>query len=140
MKSRSTPATWLGGLDGSRPARVLGARKAAMSLLADRLRRPASVAPVLPRLALPYLQKAEAPAALGAPTSHKALAGLRRAADDETMRELEAAPEVPADHALVRPDGAGKFRMAGPLRQARDAPLGPHPRATSWKAGSPDSS
>ncbi|MGW4735042.1 hypothetical protein ACWEQC_38835 [Streptomyces shenzhenensis] len=111
-----------------------------MPLPADRLQRPGSVALVLPRFALPYLQAAEAPAALGAPASHKALAGVRRAADDETTRELDAAPEVPADHALVRPDGAGKFRMAGPLRPAWDAPLAQNPRATSWKAGSPGSS
>ncbi|MFJ5836282.1 helicase-associated domain-containing protein [Streptomyces shenzhenensis] len=132
MKSRSTLATWLGGLDSSRLARVLGARKDAMSPpeprsvgeLADRLQRPGSVALALPRLALPHLQVAEALAALGAPTSLKALAELLGAADDATTRGLEAALDVLADHALVWPDGAGKLRMAGPLRQAWDAPLG----------------
>ena len=132
MNSPSTLATWLGGLDGSRLARVLGARKDAVSPpeprsvgeLADRLQRPGSVALVLPRLALPYLQVAEALAALGAPASREALTELLGVADDGTTRELEAALEVLADHALVWPDGAGKLRMAGPLRQAWDAPLG----------------
>ncbi|GGK66096.1 helicase C-terminal domain-containing protein [Streptomyces flaveus] len=132
MKSRSTLATWLGSLDASRLARVLGTRKDAVSPpeprsvgeLADRLQRPGSVALVLPRLALPHLQVAEALAALGAPASRDALAELLGAADDETIRELEAVLEALADHALVWPDGPGKLRMAGPLRQAWDAPLG----------------
>ncbi|WP_369260506.1 helicase-associated domain-containing protein [Streptomyces sp. R35] len=132
MKSRSTLATWLGSLDASRLARVLGTRKDAVSPpeprsvgeLADRLQRPGSVALVLPRLALPHLQVAEALAALGAPASRDALAELLGAADDETTRELEAVLEALADHALVWPDGAGKLRMAGPLRQAWDTPLG----------------
>jgi len=132
VTSRSTLATWLGALDGSRLARVLGARKDAVSPpeprsvgeLADRLERPGSVALVLPRLALPYLQVAEALAALGAPASRDALAELLGVADDGATRELEAALEVLADHALVWPDGAGKLRMTGPLRQAWDAPLG----------------
>ncbi|MEU9185455.1 helicase C-terminal domain-containing protein [Streptomyces sp. NPDC048484] len=132
MKSRSTLATWLGGLDGSRLARVLGTRKDAVSPpeprsvgeLADRLQRPGSVALVLPRLALSHLQVAEALAALGAPASRDALAELLGAVDDATTRELDAVLEVLADHALVWPDGAGQLRMAGPLRQAWDAPLG----------------
>ncbi|WP_224300069.1 hypothetical protein [Streptomyces olivaceus] len=32
--------------------------------------------------------------------------------------------EALTDHALVWPDSTGKLRMAGPLRQAWDAPLG----------------
>ncbi|MEU1817277.1 helicase C-terminal domain-containing protein [Streptomyces roseifaciens] len=132
MKSRSTLATWLGGLDGCRLARVLGARRDAASPpeprsvgeLADRLQRPGSVALALPRLALPQLQVAEALAALRAPASRDALAELLGAAGDEAARELEAALEALADHALVWPDSAGKLRMAGPLRQAWDAPLG----------------
>ncbi|MGW2525349.1 helicase-associated domain-containing protein [Streptomyces sp. NPDC001617] len=132
MKSRSTLATWLGSLDGSRLARVLGVRKDAMSPpeprsvgeLADRLQRPGSVALVLPRLALPHLQVAEALSALGAPASCEALAELLGVVDEETTRELDAVLEVLADHALVWPDGAGELHMAGPLRQAWDAPLG----------------
>lgn len=132
MKSRSTLATWLGSLDASRLARVLGTRKDAVSPpeprsvgeLAERLQRPGSVALVLPRLALPHLQVAEALAALSAPASRDALAELLGATDDEPARELEAVLEALADHALVWPDGAGKLRMAGPLRQAWDAPLG----------------
>ncbi|MFD5748085.1 hypothetical protein [Streptomyces sp. NPDC127033] len=132
MKSRSTLATWLGGLDASRLARVLGARKDAVSPpeprsvgeLADRLQRAGSVALALPRLALPHLQVAEALAALGSPASRDALAELLGATDDETTRELEAVLEALAGHALVWPDGAGRLRMAGPLRQAWDTPLG----------------
>ncbi|MEU2285402.1 helicase C-terminal domain-containing protein [Streptomyces sp. NPDC013178] len=132
MKSRSTLATWLGSLNGSRLARVLGARVDVMSPpeprsvgeLADRLQRPGSVALVLPRLTLPHLQVAEALAALGAPASRDALAELLGAANEETTRELDAVLEVLADHALVWPDDAGKLRMAGSLRQAWDAPLG----------------
>ncbi|WP_433919077.1 helicase-associated domain-containing protein [Streptomyces canus] len=132
MKSRSTLATWLGSLDASRLARVLGTRKDAVSPpeprsvgeLADRLQRPGSVALVLPRLGLPHLQVVEALAALGASASRDALAGLLGAADDETTRELEAVLEALADHALVWPDGTEKLRMAGPLRQAWDGPLG----------------
>jgi hypothetical protein len=126
-------AAWLGSLDGSRLARVLGVRKDAMSPpeprsveeLADRLQRPGSVALVLPRLALPHLQVAEALAALGAASaSRDALAELLGVVDGEATRELDAVLEVLADHALVWPDGSGKLRMAGPLRQAWDAPLG----------------
>ena len=132
MKPRSTLATWLGGLDGPRLARVLGARKDVMSPpeprsvgeLADRLQRPGSVALCLPLLTLPHLQVAEALAALGAPASRGALAELLGAADEDTARELDAVLEVLADHALVWPDGAGLFCLAGSLRQAWDAPLG----------------
>ncbi|MCX5233136.1 helicase-associated domain-containing protein [Streptomyces sp. NBC_00233] len=132
MNSRSTLATWLGSLDGSRLARVLEARKDAawppepgsMGELADRLQRPGSVALALPQLALPHLQVAEALAALRAPASRDALAELLGAADDDTTRELEAVLEALADHALVWPDGAEKLCMAELLRQAWDAPLG----------------
>ncbi|MFE5946833.1 helicase-associated domain-containing protein [Streptomyces sp. NPDC056480] len=132
MNSRSPLATWLGSLDGSRLARVLGARKDAalppeprsVGELADRLQRPGSVALALPQLALPHLQVAEALAALRVPASRDALAELLGAADDDTTRELEAVLEVLADHALVWPDGAEKLCMAGPLRRAWDAPLG----------------
>ncbi|MCZ7459368.1 helicase C-terminal domain-containing protein [Streptomyces sp. WMMC940] len=132
MKSRSTLATWLGSLAGSRLARVLETRRDAAATpeprsigeLADRLQRPGSVALALPRLALPHLQAAEALAALRAPASRDALAKLLGAADDDTIHELEAVLEALADHALVWPDGAGKLRMAGPLRKAWDAPLG----------------
>ncbi|WP_406168532.1 helicase-associated domain-containing protein [Streptomyces canus] len=132
MKSRSTLATWLGSLDASRLAHVLGTRKDAVSPpeprsvgeLADRLQRPGSVALTLPQLTLPHLQVAEALAALAAPASRDALAELLGAADDEPTRALEAVLEALTDHALVWPDGAGKLRMAGPLRQAWDTPLG----------------
>ncbi|MEU9338107.1 helicase-associated domain-containing protein [Streptomyces sp. NPDC048290] len=132
MKSPSPLAAWLGGLDGSRLARVLEAREDAMSPpeprsvgeLADRLRRPGSVALCLPRLALPHLQVAEALAALGTPTSREALAELLGATDDEAARPLDAVLEVLADHALVWPDGARRLHMAAPLRRAWDAPLG----------------
>ncbi|WP_181803668.1 helicase C-terminal domain-containing protein [Streptomyces shenzhenensis] len=132
MKSRSTLTAWLGSLDASRLARVLGTRKDAVSPpeprsvgeLADRLQRPGSVALALPRLALPHLQVAEALAALGAPVSRDALAELLGVAGEESTRELDAVLEVLADHALVWPDGTGRLRMAGPLRQAWDTPLG----------------
>ncbi|MEU7026787.1 helicase C-terminal domain-containing protein [Streptomyces sp. NPDC046275] len=132
MTSPSTPATWLGGLDGCRLARVLEARRDAacppeplsVGELADRLQRPGSVALALPRLALPHFQVAEALAALGAPAPRDALAELLGAADEDTARELDAVLEALADHALVWPDGGGRLHMAGPLRQAWDAPLG----------------
>ncbi|MFE1794222.1 helicase-associated domain-containing protein, partial [Streptomyces sp. NPDC059525] len=131
-KSRSTLAAWLGGLDSCRLARVLEARGDAsappeprsVGELADRLQRPGSVALALPRLTLPHLQVAEALAALRASASRDALAELLGVADDDTARELAAVLEALADHALVWPDGAGNLRMAGPLRQAWDAPLG----------------
>lgn len=114
MKSRSTLATWLGGLDGCRLARVLETRKDAAAApelrsvgeLADRLQRPGSVALALPRLALPHLQVAEALAALRVPASRDALAELLGVADDDTTRELAAVLEALADQALVWPDGA----------------------------------
>ncbi|MFI1419698.1 helicase-associated domain-containing protein [Streptomyces sp. NPDC020731] len=132
MKSRSTLATWLGGLDSSRLARVLEARKDAMSPpeprsvgeLADRLQRSGSVDLALSRLVLPHLQVAEAMASLGAPASRDALAELLGAVDEETTRALDTVLEALADHALVWPDGAGGLRIAGSLRQAWDAPLG----------------
>ncbi|OLZ68816.1 hypothetical protein AVW11_11500 [Streptomyces amritsarensis] len=132
MKTPSTLATWLGGLDGCRLARVLETRRDAASTpqprsvgeLADRLQRPGSVALALTRLALPHLQVAEALASLRAPAARDDLAELLAAADDATIRDLEAVLEALADHALVWPDGAGKLRMAGALRQAWDAPLG----------------
>lgn len=132
MKSRSTLTAWLGSLDASRLARVLRTRKDAVSPpeprsvgeLADRLQRPGSVALALPRLALPHLQAAEALAALGTPASRDALAELLGVVGDESTRELDAVLEVLADHALVWPDGTGRLRMATPLRQAWDTPLG----------------
>ncbi|MFI8089055.1 helicase C-terminal domain-containing protein [Streptomyces sp. NPDC086080] len=132
MTSPSPLTTWLRGLDGSRLARVLEARKDAASPpeprsvgeLADRLQRPGSVALALRRLALPQLQVAEALAALGVPASRDALAELLGAADEETARALDAVLDVLADHALVWPDRAGELRMAGSLRRAWDAPLG----------------
>ncbi|MFD5416748.1 helicase C-terminal domain-containing protein [Streptomyces sp. NPDC127069] len=134
-KSRSTLAAWLGGLDGCRLARVLEARGDAsappeprsVGELADRLQRPGSVALALPQLTLPHLQVAEALAALPEPASREALAVLLGAADDGAARALDDVLEGLADHALVWPDGAGKLRMAGPLRQAWDAPLGLDP-------------
>lgn len=132
MKSRSTLTTWLGGLDGCRLARVLETRRDAAAApeprsvgeLADRLQRPGSVALVLPQLVLPQLQVAETLAALPAPASRDALAELLGVADGNSARMLEAVLEALADQALVWPDGAGRLRMAGPLRQAWDAPLG----------------
>ncbi|MEU4356356.1 helicase-associated domain-containing protein [Streptomyces virginiae] len=132
MNSRSTLATWLGGLDGCRLVRVLETRRDATAVpeprsvreLADRLQRPGSVALALPRLSLPHLQVAEALAALRAPASRDALAKLLGVTDDDTARELAAVLEALADHALVWPDGAEQLCMAEPLRQAWDAPLG----------------
>jgi hypothetical protein len=100
--------------------------------LADRLQRPASVALVLPGLALPQLQVAEALAALG-PVPRATLAdllGVRGGVSvDVSGAEgaqgcLDAALGTLGDHALVWPDGEGLLRMAAPLRQAWDAPLG----------------
>ncbi|MFJ3214804.1 helicase C-terminal domain-containing protein [Kitasatospora sp. NPDC086801] len=133
--SGSALATWLHGLDTPALERVLAARPDAASApeprsvgeLADRLQRPASVALALPRLVLPYLQVAEALAAL-TPTSRDALAGLLDATDGERARGLEAALEALADRALVWPDGDGLLRVAAPLRQAWSTPLGLGPR------------
>nr|WP_306457890.1 helicase-associated domain-containing protein [Streptomyces sp. SA15] len=91
--------------------------------LADRLQRPASVALVLPGLALPHLQVAEALAVLG-PAPRAALVDLLGAEGAESARGLDAALGALADHALVWPDGEGLLRMAAPLRQAWDSPLG----------------
>ncbi|MFF9059191.1 helicase-associated domain-containing protein [Streptomyces sp. NPDC014882] len=132
MKSGSTLTTWLSGLDGSRLARVLGARRDAMAPpeprtvgeLADRLQRPGSVALSLRRLALPHFQVAEALVALGAPASRAALGELLGAADGEAARDLDAVLEALADHALAWPDGAGDLHVAGSLHQVWDAPLG----------------
>lgn len=132
MKSRSTLATWLGSLDGCRLARVLELRRDATASpeprsvgeLADRLQRPVSVALALPQLALPHLQVAEALAALGAPVARDALAELLGVAGNDATRELDVVLETLTDQALVWPDGMGNLRMATPLRQAWDAPLG----------------
>ncbi|MFE1871621.1 helicase-associated domain-containing protein [Streptomyces sp. NPDC059496] len=132
MKSRSTLATWLGSLDAPRLARVLATRADAAAApdprttgeLADRLQRPGSVALALPRLTLPHLHVAEALAALGEPASRDDLAKLLGAADGEAARGLDSTLETLADHALVWPDGAGALRMASPLRQVWEAPLG----------------
>ncbi|MGW1286119.1 helicase C-terminal domain-containing protein [Streptomyces sp. NPDC002586] len=91
--------------------------------LADRLQRPASVALVLPGLALPHLQVAEALAALG-PTPRAALGDLLGVSAAENTAGLEEALGTLADHALVWPDGEGLLHMAAPLRQAWRTPLG----------------
>lgn len=78
---------------------------------------------MLPGLALPHLQVAEALAALG-PVPCAALADLLDATGTESARGLDAALEALADRALVWPDGDGLLRMAAPLRQAWDSPLG----------------
>ncbi|MFF1337862.1 helicase C-terminal domain-containing protein [Streptomyces sp. NPDC058290] len=132
MKSRSTLAAWLGRLDPRHLARVLAARKDAASSpeprtvgeLADRLQRPGSVALALPQLTLPCLQVAEALAALGGAASRDALGKLLGAADGKAARTLDSTLAGLADHALVWPDGTGALRMASPLQQAWDAPLG----------------
>ncbi|MFE4536615.1 helicase-associated domain-containing protein [Streptomyces scopuliridis] len=103
--------------------------------LADRLQRPGSVALVLPRLALPYLQVAEALAALGAPATRDALGNLLGVVDEEDAPRLDAALEVLADHALVWSDGSGALHMTAPLRQAWDAPLGLDPPVSELLAG-----
>ncbi|WP_171171874.1 helicase-associated domain-containing protein [Streptomyces sp. I05A-00742] len=131
MASGSTLKAWLHGLDGPHLARVLAARKDAVSPpeprsvgeLADRLQRPGSVALALPRLALPCLQAAEALVALGARATRDALAELLGVAAPGAARHLDATLEVLSDHALVWQDGNGTLRMAAPLRQAWDDPL-----------------
>ncbi|WP_124278042.1 helicase-associated domain-containing protein [Streptomyces sp. ADI93-02] len=132
MTSRSTLTAWLAGLDAPRLSRVLGIRKdtlappepRSMEESAERLLRPGSVALVLPQLPLPCLQVAETLAALGTPLSRGALARALGATAPTASRELDAALEALADHALVWPDGAGNLHMVAPLRQAWDAPLG----------------
>ncbi|MEO3852683.1 helicase-associated domain-containing protein [Streptomyces sp. B8F3] len=91
--------------------------------MADRLQRPGSVAPALAGLSLPQLQAAEALAALGS-VPRAALAGLLDATGAERARGLDAALESLADRALVWPDDKGLLRMAAPLRQAWERPLG----------------
>ncbi|WP_055526084.1 helicase-associated domain-containing protein [Streptomyces graminilatus] len=132
MKSRSTLATWLSGLDGPRLARVLALRKDAASSpeprslgeLADRLQRPGSVALALPHLTLPCLQAAEALAALGARATRDSLAELLGSTSPAAPHALDATLEALADRALVWHDGDGALRMPTPLRQAWSTPLG----------------
>lgn len=133
MKSgKSTLAAWLHRLDAEHLEQVLAARPDAVSPpeprsvseLAERLQRPGSVGLALPRLPLPALQTAEALAALSAPASPEVLADLLDATEEETARGLEAALQTLSTHALVWPDGEGTLRMAAPLRQAWDTPLG----------------
>ncbi|MEW2508814.1 helicase C-terminal domain-containing protein [Streptomyces sp. NPDC046870] len=143
MKSgKSTLAAWLHRLGAEDLEQVLAARPDAVSPpeprsvseLAERLQRPGSVALALPRLTLPALQAAEALAALSAPTSREALTDLLDATVDETARGLEAALQTLSTYALVWPDGEGTLRMATPLRQAWDTPLGlDQPLATLLK-------
>ena len=105
MKSRSTLATWLSELDGSRLARVLAMRKDAASSpeprsvgeLADRLQRPGSVALVLPQLTLPCLQAAEALAALGARATRDSLAELLGSTSPAAVHALDASLEALSD-------------------------------------------
>ncbi|MDR3034121.1 MAG: helicase C-terminal domain-containing protein [Kitasatospora sp.] len=130
-KSGSALASWLRGLDAAELVRILAARPDAVSApeprsvgeLADRLQRPASVALVLPRLALPCLQLAEALAAV-AVASLDELAFLVGAAQGERAGGFAAALTVLLDHALVWPDGDERLHMAAPLRDAWASPLG----------------
>ncbi|WP_405770320.1 helicase-associated domain-containing protein [Streptomyces sp. NBC_01538] len=132
MKSRSTLATWLSELDGSRLARVLAMRKDAASApeprslgeLADRLQRPGSVALVLPQLTLPCLQAAEALAALGARATRDSLAELLGSTSPTAVHALDATLEALSDRALVWHDANEALRMPAPLRQAWSTPLG----------------
>ncbi|GHB24538.1 helicase C-terminal domain-containing protein [Streptomyces chryseus] len=132
MTSRSTLTAWLAGLDAAQLARVLGTRKDAaappeplsVEELAERLLRPGSVALVLPRLPLPYLQVAEVLAAWGTPLTHGALVKALGATAPTAARKLDGVLAALADHALVWPDCDGRLHMAAPLRQAWDAPLG----------------
>ncbi|MEU3432094.1 helicase-associated domain-containing protein [Streptomyces sp. NPDC006863] len=61
---------------------------------------------------------------MGTPLSRGALARALGATAPTASRELDAALEALADHALVWPDGAGYLHMVAPLRQVWDAPLG----------------
>jgi hypothetical protein len=109
MKSRSTLATWLSELDGSRLARVLAMRKDVASSpeprsvgeLADRLQRPGSVALVLPQLTLPCLQAAEALAALGPRATRDSLAELLGLTSPAAVHALDATLEALSDRALL---------------------------------------
>ncbi|MGW2097321.1 helicase-associated domain-containing protein [Streptomyces olivaceoviridis] len=143
MKSgKSTLAAWLHRLDAEDLKQVLAARPDAvsppeprsLSELAERLQRPGSVALALPRLTLPALQAAEALATLSVPTSRQVLTNLLDATEDETARGLEAALQTLSAYALVWPDSEGTLRMATPLRQAWETPLGlDQPLATLLK-------
>ena len=132
MKSRSTLAAWLGGLDGYRLARVLTLREDAASApeprsvseLADRLQRPGSVALALPHLTLPCLQAAEALTALGGRATRDSLAELLGSTSPAALHALDATLEGLSDRALVWPDGNGVLHMAAPLMQAWSTPLG----------------
>ncbi|MET8561994.1 helicase C-terminal domain-containing protein [Streptomyces flaveolus] len=143
MKSgKSTLAAWLHRLGAEQLEQVFAARPDAVSPpeprsvseLAERLQRPGSVALALPRLPLPALQAAEALAALGAPASREVLADLLGATEGEAARGLETALQTLSTHALLWPDSEGTLRMASPLRQAWDTPLGlDQPLATLLK-------
>ncbi|MFD3512531.1 helicase-associated domain-containing protein [Streptomyces sp. NPDC058657] len=132
MTSRSTLTAWLAGLDAPRLGRVLALRKDAsappeprsLDELAERLLRPGSVALALPQLPLPCLQVAEALAASARPMSRCALAKALGATTPTAARELDAVLGTLADRALVWPDGDEFLRMAAPLRQAWEFPLG----------------
>ncbi|MFG2823126.1 helicase C-terminal domain-containing protein [Kitasatospora sp. NPDC048365] len=78
---------------------------------------------VLPRLALPCLQVAEALAALTV-TSPDELAALLGATHGELARGFAAALQTLIDRGLVWPDGTGRLRMTAPLRNAWGSPLG----------------
>ncbi|MEV0276628.1 helicase-associated domain-containing protein [Streptomyces sp. NPDC050610] len=124
-------AAWLSGLDGERLERVLVARPDGVAApepqslgeVADRLRRQASVARVLPRLTLPCLQATEALAALGT-ASRAELAYLLGVSGADGVRGLDEALGGLAELALVWPDGDGQLCMAEPLRLAWHTPLG----------------
>jgi hypothetical protein len=106
-----------------------------VSELADRLQRPGSVSLALPRLPLPYLQVAEALAALGPPATRDALATLLGVVDAEDTGGLDTVLAALADHALVWPDGKGTLHMTAVLRQAWDTPLGLDPPVSELLAG-----
>ncbi|MGW5640380.1 hypothetical protein [Streptomyces sp. NPDC003832] len=129
--SGSTLATWLSGLDLAALERVLTARADALhppqprsfGELADRLQRPGAVYSAVADLTRPQLQVAEALAALG-PAPRTTLAALLGATEPQSERELDAVLEALANRALVWPDDAQQLRMAAPLRDAWDRPLG----------------
>jgi hypothetical protein len=135
--------SWLAGLDAPQLARVLAARPDTVSPpeprslreLADRLERPGSVALALSRLALPALQAAEALAASGATATRDGLVSLLGPAQAAQVHALDAALEVLAEHALVRPDSGGVLHMAPALRQAWETPLGLDPPVEQLLAG-----
>lgn len=77
----------------------------------------------LTRLTLPQLQAAETLAALG-PVPRAALADLLDATGAESSQGLDAVLESLSDRALVWPDGEGLLRLAAPLRQGWESPLG----------------